>query len=117
VGRLLEGDEEGVALSVDLDATVALERRSQQAPVLRQRIRVAPTELFEQARRAGDVGEQQRDGPARQPVHDGPDYGLSAPFAPRDRPTSGRCRSATRLVRAWQLETAFQQAATWAVQV
>ena len=53
-----EGDEEGVALSVDLDALVARERRAQNAAVLGEQRRVRVARSLQQARRAFDVGEE-----------------------------------------------------------
>ncbi len=65
----LEGDEERVALSVHLDPAVTLERVAQDATVLRQDPRVAIAQLVEQACRALDVGEQERDGSPRKLRH------------------------------------------------
>jgi hypothetical protein len=45
LGRILERDEERVALRIDLDAAVALERVAHYAPVPRERLRVAASEL------------------------------------------------------------------------
>ena len=62
-----EGDEEGVALRVDLDAAVGRERLAQRAPVLGERFAVrVRAELPEQARRALDVGEEERDRAGRE---------------------------------------------------
>ena len=62
-----EGDEEGVALRVDLDAAVGRERLAQRAPVLGERLAVrVRAELPEQARRALDVGEEERDRAGRE---------------------------------------------------
>ena len=69
VGRCLERDEERVPLRVDLYATVALEGGSQQVAMLYERLCVALAQLLQQPRGADDVGEQQRDGPARQRAH------------------------------------------------
>ena len=69
VGRLRESNEEGIALGVDFDTAVALEDRPQQASVPCQRVRILLAELLQQARRAGDVGEEQGDGPRRQLAH------------------------------------------------
>ena len=63
VGRACEGDEERVALGVDLDAVVRLPRIAKRRPVqselgcVRRR-----SDLVEQRRRAFDVGEEERDG-------------------------------------------------------
>jgi hypothetical protein len=61
VTRAREGDEERVALGVDLDAAVSLERGAERAPVLAQRLGVSVAELVEQLRRAFDVGEEEGD--------------------------------------------------------
>ena len=62
-GARREGDEEGVALRVDLDAAVAREGLAQDAAVLGERLCVglAP-ELVQQPGRALDVGEEEGDG-------------------------------------------------------
>ena len=60
--RCRERDEERVALRVDLDAAVRGRRLAHDAPVLRERVGVARRpELVQQARRALDVGEEERD--------------------------------------------------------
>ena len=65
-GRGREGDEERVALRVDLDAAVRREGGAQDAPVLGERLRVAlGAERVQQPRRALDVGEEERDGAVR----------------------------------------------------
>ena len=62
VARPPEGDEEGVALRVDLDPAVRLESRPQRAAVLGQRIRVGIAQLVQQLGRPLDVGEEKGDG-------------------------------------------------------
>ena len=59
--RIGKGDEEGIALGVDLDAALPLERGPEHAPVLRERagIRLRP-ELVQKQRGAFDVGEKER---------------------------------------------------------
>ena len=70
LARVGERDEEGIALRVDLHASVRGERLPQQATVLRQRLGVlAGAELVQQARRAFDVREEKGDGPAGQLSH------------------------------------------------
>ena len=65
-----EGDEERVALCVDLDATVADERVAKHATVLGQHLGVAlGSELVQQLGRALDVGEEERDGARRELAH------------------------------------------------
>ena len=65
-----EGDEERVALGVDLDAAVRAERLAQHRDARPARSAYAPPELVQQPRRALDVGEQERDGAARQLAHE-----------------------------------------------
>ena len=65
VRGLAERDEERVPLRVDLDASVPLERIAEQGAVLCESDYVAVTELLEEASRAFDVGEDERDGPGR----------------------------------------------------
>ena len=62
-----KGDEEGVALRVDLDPAVRGERGAESAPVLRQRlgVRLGP-ERVQQPRRALDVREEEGDRAARE---------------------------------------------------
>jgi hypothetical protein len=56
-----KGDEERVALRVDLDASVSLERLAECAPVLREHVGVLLPELLQEPRRALDVGEEKGD--------------------------------------------------------
>jgi hypothetical protein len=56
-------------LRLHLDAAVTLERVAQDATVVRQDRRVAVAQLVEQACRALDVGEQERDRALRQFAH------------------------------------------------
>ena len=61
-----EGDEEGVALGVDLDAPVASERIAQGAAMSGQRIGIGfGAEGVEQPGRALDIGEEEGDRPRR----------------------------------------------------
>ena len=65
-----EGDEERVALRVDLDAAVPLERVAQDTPMLGERSRVViRAELVQEARRPLDVREEKGDGAGRQVGH------------------------------------------------
>jgi hypothetical protein len=65
--RRREGDEEGVALRVDLDAAVAGEGLAQRAPVLRERLRIALcSQLVQELGRALHVGEEEGDRPGRE---------------------------------------------------
>ena len=66
-----EGDEEGVALRVDLDARVSLECVPQSPAVLGQDLRIPVSVLVEQPRRAFDVREEEGDRSARQLAHSG----------------------------------------------
>jgi hypothetical protein len=65
LGGAGERGEEGVAFRVDLPPAVLGERRAQQAPVLREDLAVPAAQPRQQARRALDVGEQERDGATR----------------------------------------------------
>ena len=69
VGRASEGDEERIALRVDLDARVPLEYVAECTPVLCEQIGVPGAVLVEQARRPLDVGEEERDRAPRQLAH------------------------------------------------
>jgi hypothetical protein len=64
-----ESDEEGVALGVDLATVVRVERRTKQALMLGEHLDIAAAQPRQQQRRALDVGEQKRDGPARKLRH------------------------------------------------
>ena len=66
-GRGGEGDEERVALRVDLDAAAGAEGGAQDAPVLGERVGVAlGAERVQELRRALDVGEEERHRPGGQ---------------------------------------------------
>ena len=69
VTRTLEGEEERVALCVDLDAAVHGERRAQQLPVGGQGVVVADAEESREPRRPLDVREEERDGSLRKFRH------------------------------------------------
>jgi hypothetical protein len=69
VARTREGDEERVALCIDLDSVVFREDLSQRAPVLLESVRIRISELGEQPGRALDVGEKERDGACREIGH------------------------------------------------
>ncbi len=64
-----EGDEEGIALRVDLVTAVGCEGGSQQPLMVGKQFGVALAELLDQARRTLDVREQKRDRAARQLRH------------------------------------------------
>ena len=90
--RPREGDEEGVTLGVDLATVVRVERRAQHALMLGEHLGVAAAQPRQQPRRALDVGEQERDGPARKLRHtrsyaQSPRHVKSCPD--RDPPTAG----------------------------
>ncbi len=55
-----EGDEEGIALGIDLDAVVLGDGRAKQPAVLVKRLCIVVTELVQELRRALDVGEEER---------------------------------------------------------
>ena len=61
IGGAGEGDEEGVALRVDLDAAVGGERLAKHPPVFGESVCVGVAELLQELRRALDVGEQEGD--------------------------------------------------------
>ena len=68
-----EGEEEGVALRVDLDAALGGAGLPDHAPVLGERLRVPlGAELVQQPRRALDVGEEEGDGAGREVVSHAP---------------------------------------------
>ena len=69
IGRSGEGDEERIALGVDLDAVVPRERIPEHPAMLGENVCVAVTELLEQSRRPFDVGEEKRDRSARKLPH------------------------------------------------
>ncbi len=60
-----EGDEESVALRVDLVAVELFNRRAEQPRVRGQDFVVLPAELLKQPRRAFDVAEEESDGAGR----------------------------------------------------
>ena len=65
--RSREGDEEGVALGVDLDTAVVRERRTEDAAVLGERVGIClRTQLVKEPGRALDVGEEEGNGSGRQ---------------------------------------------------
>ncbi len=68
-GRGREGDEERIALRVDLDALIGRERRTQDAAMLGERPGVVlGAELEQQLRRALDIREEKRHRPGRKLV-------------------------------------------------
>ena len=69
VGSAREGDEEGVALRVDLDAVRLLEGRAERSAMRAEQIGVGGSVLTQQPRRAGDIGEEKGDGPGRKSGH------------------------------------------------
>jgi hypothetical protein len=64
-----EADKEGVALGIDLMAMVALKGATQQGPALAELLGVLRAQVLHEARRAFDIGEEQRDGSPRQVRH------------------------------------------------
>jgi hypothetical protein len=60
-----EGDEEGIALGIDLDATMAAKSVAQKAPVFSECLRIAVAELVQELSRPFDVREEEGDRPAR----------------------------------------------------
>jgi hypothetical protein len=69
IARIREGDEEAVALRVDLDSSVPQEARAEQPAVVCQDIRVSVAERAQQLRRPFDVGEQEGDATRRKVQH------------------------------------------------
>jgi hypothetical protein len=69
VGRSGEGDEEGVALSVYLDAVVVREGFPKEPPVLGKRLCIGITKLVKQSGRPLDVREKEGDRADRQLGH------------------------------------------------
>ena len=63
--RARKGNEEGVALGIDLAAVELGEHPPEQAMVLLEHVRIAGAESLEQARRPLDVGEEERDRASR----------------------------------------------------
>ena len=94
VARPREGDEEPVALGVDLTPAVLVEHRAQQPLMLGEHHRVIVAQPCQQPRRPLDVAEQKRDGATRkvrdttqlspQRVKSRPLHGLPPP--PRGHP-------------------------------
>ena len=64
-----EGDEERVALGVDLDAAVFYEDVAKAAPVIGEQFGIGIAELIQQPGRSLDVREEERHRPARQFAH------------------------------------------------
>ena len=64
-----KGEEERVALGVDLDPAERREVLAHQPAVLVEQLAVAVAELLQQQRRALDVAEDERDGPAGERGH------------------------------------------------
>ncbi len=65
VGCSRECDKESVALGVDLDSAVALERITQYSSMFSEQARVGVGLLVQEPSRCLDVGEKEPDGPAR----------------------------------------------------
>jgi hypothetical protein len=59
IGRPFVGDEEGVALCVDLNPAVTIEHASQDRPMLGERITIAIAKLAQQLGRRHDVRKHQ----------------------------------------------------------
>jgi hypothetical protein len=72
VARVGEGDEEGVALRVDLGSAMPYERLPEQASVLGKSVGIPVAELMKEAGRALDVGEEKRHCAARKIAHPKP---------------------------------------------
>ena len=64
-----EGNEEGVSLRINLMTAMAGDRGADQAAVLGQDLRVAPSQRLDQPRRTLDIGEQEGDYPIGKLAH------------------------------------------------
>ena len=84
IGRTREGDEERVALRVDLDALVQLPGIAQRAVVLCEHDGVPVAEFLQQPSRALDVREEERDRPGREL---GPHAAILSRLRPGDQRT------------------------------
>jgi hypothetical protein len=69
IARVAEGDEEGIALRIDLGAAVVGELGTKQITMLGEHCAVSLLQLLDQLGRAIDVGEEKRDGSAGQLRH------------------------------------------------
>jgi hypothetical protein len=86
-GRSREGDEEGIALRVDLHALIGRERLTQDEAMLGQRPRVLLGAQFaQQLGRTLDVGEEKGDGARRQLAHLGEGLRFLRPNASKLEP-------------------------------
>src|SRR6266851_9570283 len=72
IGGTSKGDEEGIALRVDLVPVILVERRAQQVPRLHQQAGVAVAHLLEEVRGSLDIAEEQRDRSRRELTHAAP---------------------------------------------
>jgi hypothetical protein len=72
VARIVEGDEEAIALRIHLNAPVSRERFPQKPPVVTEHVRVPVAELVEQPCRPLDVGEEEGDSAGRKLGHGPP---------------------------------------------
>ena len=69
IGGARKRDEEGIPLSVDLDARVPRECVPQYPSVLGEQVGIGCPMLLEEPRRALDIGEEEGDGSAREVAH------------------------------------------------
>jgi hypothetical protein len=87
IGRTLENDKEGVALSVDLVSTMGLQRFAEETPMLRAEVTVGGTVPARKLRRALDVAKEESHGAAWQTsIH-------TARWYARERGPSSRARA------------------------
>ena len=92
VRRLAKGDEERVALRVDLLSLVLCEGGAQDPAVIGEHLAVPVSQLLQQPGRALDVREEERDGPAREVGHPLRVYDPADRPTRRRRPAPSRCR-------------------------
>jgi hypothetical protein len=102
VGRSREGDEESIALGVDLDAVVPGERSSQRGAVFGEQIGVPGAVFPEEPRGAFDVCEEKGDGSGRQvgPRHARDD--LMGPYAMLQFGPSTKDVKVCAICRVWE---------------
>jgi hypothetical protein len=79
IASTAEGDEEGITLRVHLGAAVLGERSTQHFTMLRKHRAVILLQLFDQLRRAVNVGEKQRHNSAGQLGHFGSMFSVRSP--------------------------------------
>ena len=90
--RRWEGEEEGVALRIDLDAAFRGAGLPHELTMLGKHLRIGlGAELVQEPRRAFDVGEEERDRACREVRAHGPDHVPSGSTSPARAPTGAVC--------------------------